>query len=46
MIGTDIEHSIIIHNGKRIVVCNGHFCDMDGLSEYQYYQEKKKEKKD
>lgn len=37
----DLEHSIILHNGKRICVCNGHFCDLDGLSEYDYLKGKR-----
>lgn len=41
MIGIDDKHSIQKRNGKRVVVCNGHFCDQDGLSEYEYYKRKK-----
>lgn len=45
MIGTDAFHSIQVRNGKRVVVCNGHFCDMDSLTEYQYYQKVRADKK-
>ena len=46
MINTTVDnngltHSIQVHNGKRIAVCNGHFCDMDGLSEYEYLKRKR-----
>ena len=41
MIGTDKEHSIQKHNGKRIVVCNGHCCDHHGISEGEYYKRKR-----
>src|SRR3990167_3700233 len=38
MIGIDEKHSIQKRNGKRVIVCNGHFCDLDSISEYEYYK--------
>lgn len=35
MIGIDEKHSIQKRNGKRIVICNGHFCDLDSISEVE-----------
>jgi hypothetical protein len=26
----NLEHSVIEFQGKKIIVCNGHFCDRDG----------------
>lgn len=46
MIGTDTLHSIQVRNGKRVIVCNGHFCDMDSLSEYEYYKKIRAGKRD
>ena len=37
----ELSHSIILRDGKRIAVCNGHFCDIDGLSEYEYLKRKR-----
>lgn len=34
------EHKIKIINKKRVCVCIGHFCDLDGISEYEYLQRK------
>jgi len=39
----DSSHSIKLVNRKRICVCNGHCCDLNGISEYQYLQRKKQE---
>jgi hypothetical protein len=33
---TDLPHEIMNHKDKRIVVCTGHFCDLDGLVEDEY----------
>lgn len=42
MIGIDRTHSIKRNNqGKRIVVCNEHCCDLHGVSEFEYYKLKK-----
>lgn len=37
----ELSHSIKLYNGKRITVCNGHFCDLDGLSEHEYLKGKR-----
>ncbi len=26
-----LEHSVIVYEGKKIIVCNGHFCNKDGV---------------
>lgn len=38
----DLSHSIIVYQGKRIVACNGHCCELHGMSEYQYLHQKNK----
>lgn len=37
----ELSHSIKLFNGNRIVVCNGHFCDLHGISEYEYLKRKR-----
>ena len=41
MIGIDEKHSVVKRNGKRVIVCNGHFCDLDSISEGEYYKRKR-----
>lgn len=37
----DLEHKITLRNKKRVMSCLGHFCDIDGMSEYEYYKQKR-----
>ena len=37
----DLQHKVIVEKGKRIMVCCGHFCDIDGMSEGNYYKNKR-----
>jgi len=27
----DLNHRVVSYRGKKIWVCDGHFCDMDGV---------------
>lgn len=30
------DHNVIVYNGKSILVCNGHFCDLDSESPVKF----------
>lgn len=42
----ELEHKVIVHNHKRIMTCIGHFCDIDSMSEGEYYKQKRLQTKD
>lgn len=40
----DLKHKVSLVGGKRIMTCIEHFCDIDGMTEGEYYKQKREQK--
>lgn len=39
----DLKHELRLIKGKRVMVCIEHYCDISGMSEYEYLKNKRKQ---
>lgn len=42
----DLKHSVIVYKGKRIMACHDHCCDIHGMTEGEYYKQKRLQTKE
>lgn len=37
----NLKHELKLIKGKRVMVCIDHYCNISGMSEYEYYRKKR-----